>query len=425
MKYLWKNKTLLIILIFAFWLVPQAISIPEQSRTETIVTGVAIDKVENDYEVTLQYIVPHASTSSQSLNLSSDKGKTIDEAISKVNAKLGKFSGFAHCRVLVFNEKACEENFTKLLDSFLRKKTNTNNIILINTKDSAKDLLGASDNLDSNLYSYLNNNAHSDELKNQGDLKSIGDYYVSYLGPSKTLAVNVVDIEKESGGDSPSGSGDNSGGGGSNSSSNSSQGDNGGSGGSQSNSSQSSEEKKQIKNEGKLLIIKNQKKLLTLSAEDSKNLNLFNQNVKKSNLQIKDFSDENLVNADITFDIYDKSVKTKVYFRNNEPYCDIYLKIHLRTSEVFSNSLDKTDYEVLQQKYTDKLFDEIRREIINRMQSAERNFKDNNYDVINCEEAFYKFKNGEYKKYLKLNNNKEEFIKYVHFNYYVDIAKGA
>ena len=114
-------------LFLFFWLVPTTISVPQQSRTETIVIAAGIDKKENDYEVSLQYIIPHSSTSSESLDMITEKGNSVDEAIQKINKELGKISGFAHCRVIVFNDYAAENGITDFLDCLIRKKTNTNN----------------------------------------------------------------------------------------------------------------------------------------------------------------------------------------------------------------------------------------------------------------------------------------------------------
>lgn len=411
-KDIWRNKFLLIIIFLFVWLVPTTISVPEQSRTETIVIAVGVDKNEEDYEISLQYIIPHSSTSSESLDIITEKDKSVDGAIQKINKELGKVSGFAHCRVVVFNDKAAEDNITNILDDIIRKKTNTNNIVLISTPDSAKDVLVTSNNLDSNLYTFLNNSAFSNELKGYESLKSIGDYYDSYFGLDKCLCVNIIeteDKEKSSGGDG-------SGGGSETSTQNSSS--------SGESGSSSKGESKKLKNEGKLLIVKNAKKLVSLSSEESANLNWFNNEIKKLDFEIKNFSDENLTNANVTFHVFEKEVKNKPCFKNGVPVFNVSVKVHLRPVQILSNNISQENYKINHNFLTKAMENEIKKHIFNGLKKAEENFKQNKYDVINCEEKFYKFCNKQYKDYLKNNLQDRYFLEDVVFNYKVEVVKG-
>ena len=407
LKYIWKNKIMLILILLALWLVPQTIGLSEQSQTESIVTAIGIDKNNNEYEVSLQYIIPNTSNGSEGLKIVSEKGESVGSAIEKIKLQLGKLSGFAHCKFLAFNDSACEENFTSLLDFFIRRKTNTNNIILINTPDSAKDLLSMSSKLDSELYSFLNNNYSNNELEDFHDLKTVGDYYGSYFSPVKCIFINSVSIKDNS----SSSSGNESG------SSESTS-------GSQSSSSNSnSQEPKELENKGKLLIIKNAKKLLTLNEEESDNLNLFNPKVKRDNFTVKNYSEGHLKNADILFNVLNKLYSTQAYFKDGKPYYKINLKLYVRTGEVISQNLTQKDYAVLQEDFSPKLISKMQEEVLKNLKSAENNFKENNYDVIDCYAWFLKTRNKELKAYLKTLKNPEEFIKNVNFEYNIQFVQ--
>ena len=412
LKNILKNKFLLVICLLIVWLVPNTISVPEQSRTETIVIAVGVDKDKDEYEVSLQYIIPHASTSSESLNLISEKGKSVDECIQKINKELGKFSGFAHCRVIAFNDEACEYNTTQILDSLLRKKTNTNNIVLISTPKSAKDLLTTSNNLDSNLYTFLNNSAFSNELRGYEDLTSIGDYYDCFFGFCKCLKVNIIEVEESK----ESSSGDGSGGGSENSEQESGSGSGGG--------GQSKDKGKKLKNEGKLLIIKNEKKLISLSKEESENLNWFNKNVEKMHFEIKNISDEYLKNANLTFNVSRKEVSYKPYFKDGTPNMDVKVKVHLNLVQILSEKITQENYKINHDFLTNKVNEEISKSILEKLTQAENNFKQNKYDVLSLEEMFYKFCNKEYKAYTNSKLENRYFLEDVNFNYYVEIVKG-
>ena len=83
LKYLWKNKVFLFLLILAVWLVPSTIGLSEQSQTESIVTAIGIDKQNSEFEVSLQYIVPNVSNGPEGLKIISQKGDSVGDAVEK------------------------------------------------------------------------------------------------------------------------------------------------------------------------------------------------------------------------------------------------------------------------------------------------------------------------------------------------------
>lgn len=416
LKRLWKNKILLILLLLALWLVPITISVPEQSSTECIITAIAVDKAQDEYEVTLQYIKPAEATATESLTTATGRDKSVHRAIEKLNAQLGKFSGIAHCRVIVFSEEACQNGLTEILDNFIRQKTNSNNMLLICSTKKAKDVITTAKNLDSDLYAFLNNSAFSNELKDYEDLVTVGTFYETYFGLNNAIKINIIDTKKqEEEGSSSSQNASNS------SSGSSGEGSAGaGTGGAGANTSVQAE----LLNEGKALILKNSKPLLVLSGEQSDNLDWFNNQIKKTSFQVKNFSDENFDNASFLFDVYNKKLSTKVYFKDGKPHYDLSVKVYIRTSEITKENLTQQDYEAQQQKFSKKLIDEIKQTIIKKLKSAETDFKENKYDTIKCEELFFKFKNKEYKDYVAKMEQGKEFIEDVIFNYSVEVAKG-
>lgn len=406
-KYIWKNKILLILLLLGLWLVPNVIGLPEQSRTESIVTAIGIDKNNEDYEVSLQYIVPSAAGSAEGLKINTQKGKTVGEAIEKIKLQLGKLSGFAHCRFLIFSDGACEENFTELLDFLLRRKNNTNNIVLVNTPDSAKEVLSMSNKLDSDIYSFLDNNFSENEFGDFHNLKTIGDYYNTYFSPVKCLLVNRVSL-RESSNQNASTSG----------SSNEEE-------GKEQTSQNKESNKKEFENKGEQIVLKNNKKLLSLTQEESDNLLWFNPKIKRDQFIVKNFSENNLVDTSILFNVLNKQLYKKAYFKDGKPNFDVSLRLHIRTGEISGSNISKKDYEVLQKTLSEKLKKEMTKTILTSLTSAEENFKENNYDVIECYNSFYKFKNKQLKEYLLKNPQaKDNFIKEVKFNYKIEFIQG-
>ena len=418
MKYLVRNKLLILILLIMALLFPTTISLPQQSRSENIVTAVGIDKVGDEYELTIQYLIPDSSTGQDALKCSSIKEKTVGNAIEKINLDFGKISSFAHCRVIVLNDEACKQNMSESLDYLLRNKTNTNNIILVNTKESAKDLLTSVDNLNSEFYVVLSRYIVEDKHNQYQDLKTIGDFYNAILSPNKCVAITNIDVEQSS-----TSSGESSGGE-SGTSSNEEKGSSGSaksqnSGGSNSSSEDTSEQK--IKNDGKLAIIKDNKLITTLSSEESKNIDWFNPKVKDLTLILNSFTDEVFKEAKITFDVFKKNSHIFVDFVNGVPKYTLEINANVSILEATTSGTNADEYKINNKIFSNKLKEYIKQEIINQLKSAEKNFKQKNFDIVMCYENFNKFKTKEFNNYLKKLENKDDYIKNVIFEYDVKI----
>lgn len=413
LKYLWKNKLLILILILIVTMCPITISLPEQSRTESIITAVGVDKKEDEYEVSIQYVVPQSSGGQENLKISKQKGKTVGEVFEKLNLELGKTLGFAHCRFIAFNEEAGKDSLTKILDYLLRQKTNTNNIVLILTKESAGDLLATAKGIDSDLYTFLSNSSNSNEFKEYNDLTTIGDFFRSYFGEGNSLAIYIVNTEKtagEEGGASPTG--------GESSASS-------GSSGSSSTDSAGGETKEQIDNKERIAIIKDGKLLLSLDEEQSNDFVWFNEDVKRIIFQVNDYQDDRLGKVDTMVNIFKRFVRKKAYFdENGNPHMELNIKNYIRTSQIIADSLEQEDYEISQDHFKEDFLKKVEEEAIKKVKKAEQHFKENNYDAIECYETFYKFKNKQLKEYLK-THSKDDFIKQVTFHYNFTFVQGS
>lgn len=406
MKYLIKNKILLLLLLLFIILFPSAISMPQQSKSENIITAVGVDKSGEEYEITIQCLVPYAGSIQETLENYSGKGKSVDEALENLNLDYGKTSGFAHCRVLIFNDEVVKENLTEKLDCFLRRKTNTNNIILISTPKEAKELLGCVKNLDDVFYVVLSNNIATNDQRHYQDFKSIGDYYASYFG-KESIAIDVIKVEeekKEGSGGSSSGSSENS----------SSGGDSSSGGGS------SSPSQKKIKNEGELIILKNGVKLVNLSKSETENLNWFNKEIRDKTLTIKNYNKDGYKDADINFECQHTKANIEVSFKDNTPVYKLKTTVYVRRSEVLSKDLSMKNYEAENGNLSSDLKNEIKNEIEKKLRKAEEHFKTYDYDVVKCYDRLYKFQKKPLKKYLEKKDNKFS-IKDVQFVYETEV----
>ncbi len=435
MKYLWHNKILLVVLLLFILMFPVTISLPQQSRSENIVTAIGIDKNGEEYEVSLQYLIPYAGSSENALKCASMKGKSVGEAIEKFNLDFGKVSGFAHCRVIVFNNEASDEGLNGALDYLQRIKTNTNNIFLVSTEKSAKKLLDSVKDLNSEFYVILSRDSVAGQHNHYESLKSFGDYYDAILGPVKCIAINNINVEEDtssssnggasSGGSSGSGESSTSGGENSGESGSSSGGGSSGSGSSSESSGGGSSKStaSKIKNDGSLTIIKDAKRLLTLTQSESDSLNWFNGKVKDMTLKVTNFSDEIYKDADITFDVYKRFTGIDTYFKNGVPIYKLNLLVDVTIIEAVKKDVTSEEFVPANSLFSDSLKKAVISEIKNKLRNSESNFKQNKYDVVNCYTHFHKYNNRDFKDYLKKLDDGEYFLDNVVFEYNVMVRQ--
>ena len=414
---------------------PVTISLPQQSRSENIVTAIGIDKNGEEYEVSLQYLIPYAGSSENALKCASMKGKSVGEAIEKFNLDFGKVSGFAHCRVIVFNNEASDEGLNGALDYLQRIKTNTNNIFLVSTEKSAKKLLDSVKDLNSEFYVILSRDSVAGQHNHYESLKSFGDYYDAILGPVKCIAINNINVEEDtssssnggasSGGSSGSGESSTSGGENSGESGSSSGGGSSGSGSSSESSGGGSRKStaSKIKNDGSLTIIKDAKRLLTLTQSESDSLNWFNGKVKDMTLKVTNFSDEIYKDADITFDVYKRFTGIDTYFKNGVPIYKLNLLVDVTIIEAVKKDVTSEEFVPANSLFSDTLKEAVISEIKNKLRNAESNFKQNKYDVVNCYTHFHKYNNRDFKDYLKKLDDGEYFLDNVVFEYNVMVRQ--
>ena len=430
MKYLWKNKILIALLLLLTILFPSTISTPQQSRTENIVTAVGIDKNGEEYEVSIQYVIPYADSGEGTFKMSSAKGKTVGEAVETLSVQTGRLSGFAHCRALLFNQEASEDDMTSILDYFIRIKPNTNNIVLLHTKKSSKDTLSAVKNFNGEFYTILNANGLSNDQRRYQEFKNIGDYYNSYFSPSKCIEIGVIDIMDSSSEQSSQSSGS-SGGSSSGSSSGSGQSPNASSSNTSSSNDMSSGSsggesgggEKKVFNSDEKLILKNAKKVALLDKEQSSNLSFFNPNIKDMSYSLEHFSDELCKDVSIIFDIHDKNCKVVPSFENGVPHYTLDLTLNMRTTEISGGNVGEEMYYVLNKKFSETLKQTLKDSVTNNLRQAEQHFKQYKYDVIKCYETFYKFKNKEFKQYLSSLPEGKYYMEDVVFDYKITIIQ--
>ena len=115
----------------------------------SIVTAVAIDKADDEYEVSLQITVPDANSENTNAKvIVSGKGKTIAEAIGDVTTTTGWYQKLAFCNMIIIGEDLLDTNVMDFLDYFSKSLKIQGSALLAATEGKAKDLLTTASPLD-------------------------------------------------------------------------------------------------------------------------------------------------------------------------------------------------------------------------------------------------------------------------------------
>lgn len=144
-----------------------------------IISGVSIDKEENNYVMT--YMISNSSQSDPKSNsnqtstvLYEGKGSTLTSASENINQKLPKTPYLGHAEVLVISEEIAKEEMINVMDFFLRNPESRKEIYVLISKDvPAKDTLSIltpleafpSENIKSNIEASQNEIASTYTIK--------------------------------------------------------------------------------------------------------------------------------------------------------------------------------------------------------------------------------------------------------------------
>lgn len=149
-----KKHTVIIILISISILFPQSFSYQSKLNMRVIVTAIGVDKTDDEYEVTLQIVMPKSSAEQSggtaSLGFISEKGKSVSEGIQKVAYKIGKTAGLSHVSTLIVGKSMLDGNLAKELDFFVRNTELNSVVMLLISPKSAKEMITQTKSLEIN-----------------------------------------------------------------------------------------------------------------------------------------------------------------------------------------------------------------------------------------------------------------------------------
>lgn len=386
------SKIMIFLLIIFVWLFPSTINMPDQTQQYSVVLGVGIDKMGEQYEVSTQVLTSKSNQGFlEALQVHSSVGKNIMDAIENLSLHTGRIAGFGNTSVIVFSEEVAQEGIEQFLDFFVRSKRLNGNPVLMITKNKAKDILSDVAKIDESFNYSLNSLAHLNKEFASGTMCTMEDFLDDYFSETKATFVAQVNEETDDskGIEIPS----------QNSSTSSSGVDGGGSGGSQTTAG--GDNKKVLSNSGESSLFKDGKQIAVASEKIVEGYNILNKSVRNI-YTIENVNDEIYHNAQVVISVKNK-ILTKKYEFSKTGIPRVIFEIHytLKVEQIIEQNnnliLMNGSQDYVTPTLVDMFKDEVKKDASNALNFA----KENNADVYGFQQAFERHKPKQWKKYLK------------------------
>ncbi len=402
MKNFWskiKTHPILILLIITFvFLFPAAFSKTAQVDATTIVTGMGIDKKDEQIELTLQIVNAKSDVvSNEKLDVVSEKGKTFSDALFNISFKLGKEIGLEHCAIVVLGKELAEsENCKKIMDKLYRDEAMTLNTYIITTSKDAKKVLEKSAELNNASSGSIQNNlVFNEDYFNSSRTLTLGKFFNEFYAPTGISLMPVIDAASSS-----SQSGSPGGGGSTGGSGDSSSGSELSSSGESSSGASQNQAEALIENKNEVAVFQHGKKIATLKKEQYEAVNLLNTNATKGLITVEHVNMETYLNdATVTLFVRNSQKKVKSKISNDKLVMNFDISLF---AEINSILQDDKNLKV-EEGYTDllkhQLIEKIKGKLNEIVQISLVNSKQTGIDFLTIEDRFYKFNNKALKKW--------------------------
>lgn len=185
---------LIIVLVF-----PTSLSNQAKLNMRIIVTGLAVDKVGDDYEVTAQIVKTSPGSKSggadAQVDFITDKAPLLSAAVAKLAYKAGKVSAFSHTNYVILGKSMLEENLSASLDYFIRDKIIKNSALILFSEDSAKDEIKKTKNTELSVGIGLQKVFLFKEYESDGIMMTMMDFLNDNKWYAKTAIASTVSLK--------------------------------------------------------------------------------------------------------------------------------------------------------------------------------------------------------------------------------------
>lgn len=411
-----KKHTWFFIVIACIVFIPQSFNYQAKLNMRVIVTGLAIDKSENEYEVTAQVVMPSSGSESAGsgarLDFISEKGANVAEGIQRIAYKIGKVAALSHMSFVMVGEDMLKDNLATALDFFARDAHVNPAITLLICEGKAKDTIKETKNLELSVGLGLQKVFLYKQGSLNGLVMPLEEFINNSFSLSKSSMVSGIVI-KDEGRENESSETQTS------ASSNSQSSEQGGG---ESQNSQG-EKKARIKFYNDIYYFKNGEYINKLDDEKSILGVFFADKVSNSgDFKVENITEGVLNNATIGLEFSNKKTTYKVKFKDGKPIFNINIKIKdVQITEILNNDRPNLGIYDSQDKEIIKTIEQaLKKEIENCILSAFEKAQKDGVDIFDIGEKAYQTKTKEWKKYY--DNMGENYLKDVQVKVNVKIG---
>lgn len=429
-NFIKKRKFMVFIMAFVFVLIPFSLSQQAETEKVAVVTSLGLDFKDSMLQLSANIVVPNSGQAGSTGGTDGTVktvcvlGEDVSTAFSNLTLLIGKMPGLAHCDSIIINKELFKDDVTKYIDFFVRTNNLTSNATIIVAEDDAKTIMETSAeqkglravslseifllnneyslnedfNIDAFYLSYFSNPATSVvPVLSSGDSKKAEIQTIGQSGQTsnklnnqtqsnqpdaskKSLSGTVGNDNKENSGDSASGRAQNI-----------------------------------IKNEGKGAVVKNGKLVTVLNTNQMRGISLISQKTKRGHVKIENVTASGFKNADLCFEIFDKTTRTKGMFLADKPVFNFDIDLIVKLEEVVMGNFDldnmKSVKNYVKGEIKDKLETKLEMEIAEIVDIA----KTNKVDIVGVYDYFYKYHTKQWQEFLNGLDNPEDYLDYVTF----------
>ena len=402
---------IIVFIIILLFFTPFAIYSPGENRNRGVVTALGIDRVEDEYEISLLTFIPTANQSYQEKSsVISGKGSSVAEAIYNAQIAMGRSVGLAHAKTTVVNEKLLEEDVASSIDYLSRVASLPENTVFVCTNKTAKEMLENSQDLVNDLglkleqvIGYNANNLYVTDT-------SLEAFYKGYFSPTKSSLIGYLTIEDEENKSNENSEISNL--------QNSGSDQKEGTQGTSSNASQAggSGNSSHIVNQGQAVLLKSGKKVAVLNIEQLNGINILNPKSVNQIITV-DGIEKNGQTISLQYKIKTKKTLVSSKFENGYPIyiAQLILGVELVEVDGVEDSLKvNTEFSEVTKEIAEKIELQIKRQFTDSINIL----RECNTDVLGIARQFFFHNRKEFMKFLDGIGGEEavdKFIDYVTF----------
>jgi len=195
-----KKHTWLITCFLAVVLIPQSLTLQSKLEGRLIITGLAIDKMGEEYQITCQTVSPSSGLISgkdaAGIDFVTVTAATIREGINKVASTTTKSSGLGHLNFIVIGESVLNEDITSVIDFIVRDAHTDTSALMLVAKNANEEIKKTKD-LELGTAIQLRKAFLSKHSMCNGVMTIANKFLSSKFAPSASSVLSYLEIKKE------------------------------------------------------------------------------------------------------------------------------------------------------------------------------------------------------------------------------------